>query len=131
MYVQLSIQDTQSKSNIMQYQVHCPSHTNHRFIAIIQYQVHCPSYTSWSYTPSVLVKEVVLDIIWVKHWEYKSSITFKLLSLQMWKLYEFICLEKYFHKNIHISLFYKYFYNNKMSKLCFEDHVVILNDFFY
>ena len=37
----------------------------------------------WHCTPSVLVKEVVLDIVWVKHWEYKSSITFKLLSLQM------------------------------------------------
>jgi hypothetical protein len=23
------------------------------------------------------------DKVWVKHWEYKSSITFKLLSLQM------------------------------------------------
>ena len=32
-------------------------------------------------TPSVLVKEIVLDKIWVKYWEYKSSITFKLLSL--------------------------------------------------
>ena len=28
-------------------------------------------------------KEVVLDMFWVKHWEYKSSIIFKLLSLQM------------------------------------------------
>jgi hypothetical protein len=39
-------------------------------------------------TPSGLVKEYVLDKIWVKHWEYKSWITFKLLSLEMWKLYE-------------------------------------------
>ena len=38
--------------------------------------------------PSVLVKEVVLDKVLVKYWEYKSSITFKLLSLQMWKLYK-------------------------------------------
>jgi hypothetical protein len=35
------------------------------------------------HTPSVLVKDVILDNVWVKHWEYKSSITFKLLSLQM------------------------------------------------
>jgi hypothetical protein len=38
-------------------------------------------------TPSGLVKEDVLDKIWVKHWEYKSWITSKLLSLEMWKLY--------------------------------------------
>jgi hypothetical protein len=40
------------------------------------------------YTPSGLVKEDVLDEIWVKHWEYKSWITFKLLSLEMWKLHK-------------------------------------------
>jgi hypothetical protein len=27
--------------------------------------------------------EVVLDNVWIKHWEYKSSITFKLLMLQI------------------------------------------------
>jgi hypothetical protein len=36
------------------------------------------------HTPSGLVKEDVLDKIWVKHWKYKSWITFKLLSLEMW-----------------------------------------------
>jgi hypothetical protein len=40
------------------------------------------------HTPSGLVKEDVLDKIWVKHWEYKSWITFNLLSLEMWKLHE-------------------------------------------
>ena len=40
------------------------------------------------HTPSVLVKEVVLDKILVKHWEYKSSITFKFFSLKILKLYE-------------------------------------------
>jgi hypothetical protein len=39
-------------------------------------------------TPSGLVNEVVLDMIWVKHWEYKSWITCKSLSLEMWKLHE-------------------------------------------
>jgi hypothetical protein len=34
-------------------------------------------------TPSVSDLEIVLDKIWVKHWGYKSLITFKLLSLQM------------------------------------------------
>jgi hypothetical protein len=34
-------------------------------------------------TPSVSDLEVVLDKVCVKHWEYKSSITFKLLSLQI------------------------------------------------
>jgi len=32
-------------------------------------------------------------------------------------------LKKHFHKNIHISLFNKYFYKNKQSKLCFGDRV--------
>jgi hypothetical protein len=40
------------------------------------------------HTPSGLVNEVVLDMIWVKHWEYKSWITFKLLDLDMRKLHE-------------------------------------------
>jgi hypothetical protein len=35
-----------------------------------------------------LVNEVVLDMIRVKHWKYKSWITFKSLSLEMWKLHE-------------------------------------------
>jgi hypothetical protein len=34
-------------------------------------------------TPSVLQIEDVLDKVWVKHWEYKSLITFKLLSFKM------------------------------------------------
>jgi hypothetical protein len=34
-------------------------------------------------TPSVSDLKVILDKVWVKHWKYKSSITFKLLSLQM------------------------------------------------
>jgi hypothetical protein len=34
-------------------------------------------------TPSVSDLEVILDKVWMKHWEYKSSITFKLLILQM------------------------------------------------
>jgi hypothetical protein len=82
-------------------------------------------------TPSGLVNEVVLDMIWVKHWEYKSWITFKSLSLEMWKLHEYICLVKYFHKSIHMSVFNKYFYKKKKSKLYFGDRVVVLNDFIY
>jgi hypothetical protein len=35
------------------------------------------------HTPSVSDLEVVLDKVMVKHWEYKSSIIFKWLSLQM------------------------------------------------
>ena len=42
-----------------------------------------------------------------------------------------ICRQKYFHKSIHISLFDKYFYKNKKSKLCFGDYVTIQNDFLY
>jgi hypothetical protein len=44
--------------------------------------------THYDCTPSGLVNEVVLDMIWVKHWEYKSWITFKSLSLEMWKIHE-------------------------------------------
>jgi hypothetical protein len=40
--------------------------------------------TSYLYTPSGALLEVVLDNIWVKHWEYKSWIAFKSLSLR-WK----------------------------------------------
>ena len=47
----------------------------------------------------------------------------------MRKLYEFICYQKYFHKSIHISLFDKYFYRNKKSKLYFGDHDAVENDF--
>jgi hypothetical protein len=32
---------------------------------------------------------------------------------------------------MHISLFDKYFYKNKESKLGFVDHVVVLNGFLY
>jgi hypothetical protein len=46
-----------------------------------------PELTSRS-NPSDSLLEVVLDKIWVKHWEYKSWITFKLLSLKMWKSYQ-------------------------------------------
>ena len=42
---------------------------------------------TWSILEGVnmyfFLKKIVLDKVWVKHWEYKSSITFKLLSLQM------------------------------------------------
>ena len=47
----------------------------------------------------------------------------------MWKLYEQICLETYFYKNIHISLFDKYFYKDKKSKLYFRDRAAIQNNF--
>jgi hypothetical protein len=30
-----------------------------------------PKYVNWCCTPSGLVNEVVLDMIWVKHWEYE------------------------------------------------------------
>ena len=39
--------------------------------------------------------------------------------------------KKYFYKNIHISLFNKYFYRNKKSNICFGDCVIIQNDFIY
>jgi hypothetical protein len=41
-----------------------------------------------NYTPSGSLLEVVLDKVWIKHWEYKSWITFKPLSLKMWKSYK-------------------------------------------
>jgi hypothetical protein len=44
------------------------------------------SYTDNTLSSSLL--EVVLDKVWVKHWEYKSWITFKSLSLKMWKSYK-------------------------------------------
>jgi len=37
--------------------------------------------------------------------------------------------EKYFHKNIHISLFNKY--KNKKSKLYFEDRIAVLSYFLF
>ena len=40
------------------------------------------------YTPSILEKNVVLDKVWVKHWEYKSWITLKLLRFKIKELYE-------------------------------------------
>jgi hypothetical protein len=40
-------------------------------------------HNSVTHTPSGLVNEIVLDKIWVKHLEYKSGITFNLLSLEM------------------------------------------------
>jgi hypothetical protein len=46
----------------------------------------------------------------------------KSLSLNIWKL-----LAKYFHKGIHILVFYK----NKKLKMYFEDHAAILKDFIY
>ena len=46
-------------------------------------------------------------------------------------IYEKICLEKYFYKSIHISLFNKYFCRNKKVKLCFGDRVATQNDFLY
>jgi hypothetical protein len=49
----------------------------------------------------------------------------------MWKLHEYICLEKYFHKSIHILVFNNYFYKNKKSKLYFRNRVAILNNFLY
>jgi hypothetical protein len=39
---------------------------------------------SW-YTSFGSLLEVVLDKVWVKHWEYNSWITFKSLSFKMWK----------------------------------------------
>jgi hypothetical protein len=81
--------------------------------------------------PSGLVNEVVLDMIWVKHWEYKSLITFKLLSLEMWKLYGYICLAKHFRKSIHMLVFNKYFYKKKKSKLYFGNRIAVLNHFIW
>ena len=40
-------------------------------------------------------------------------------------------LRNTFIKNIHISLFNKYFYKNKQSKLCFEDRVTVLNIIYF
>jgi hypothetical protein len=40
-------------------------------------------------------------------------------------------LKKYFHKNISIPLFDKYFYKNKKRKLDFGDHAIVQNDLFY
>jgi hypothetical protein len=40
-------------------------------------------------------------------------------------------LKNTFIKNIHISLFDKYFYENKESKLCFGDRVAVQIDFLF
>ena len=70
----------------------------------------------WSWpTPSVLVKEVVLDKIWVKHWEYKLSRTFKLLSLQMWKLYD--NMNRFVLKNTFIKVYVYHFSINIFLKI--------------
>jgi hypothetical protein len=47
------------------------------------------------------------------------------------KLYEYICLAKYFHKSIDMLVFNIYFYKNKKSKLHFGDRVAVLNDLIY
>jgi hypothetical protein len=57
-----------------------------RLHLILLLNVHWP--LCLLFTPSGLVNEVVLDMIWVKHREYKSWITLMSLSLEMWKLYE-------------------------------------------
>jgi hypothetical protein len=49
----------------------------------------------------------------------------------MRKSYQYIYLENYFHKNVHIQLFNKYFYIKEKSKLCFEDLISVINDFFF
>jgi hypothetical protein len=47
----------------------------------------------------------------------------------MWKLYEYICLAKYFHKNIHMLVCNKkYFYKNNKLKLYFGDRIAIVNN---
>jgi hypothetical protein len=56
---------------------------------------------------------------------YKWWIVFKLLSLKMWKSYQYICLEKYFHKNINISFSNKYLFIKHKSKLCFENRLPV------
>jgi hypothetical protein len=89
------------------------------------------SFSKRLYTPSIPINQVVLDKVSVKHWECKSWITFKLLSLKIWKLYEYICLAKYFHKSIYMLVFNTYFYKNKKSKLHFGDRVAVLNDLIY
>ena len=48
----------------------------------------------------------------------------------MWKSYKKIYLEKYFHKNIHIPLFDKYFFKTKESKLCFGDRFAVKTTLF-
>jgi hypothetical protein len=40
-------------------------------------------------------------------------------------------LQNTFIKNIVMLISNKYFYNNKKSKLCIGDRVVVLNDMFY
>ena len=82
------------------------------------------------HTPSILVKGVVWDKIWVKPWKYKSWITLKLLSLKMWKLYNY----RFVLKNTFIKIYIYHFstnifYKNKWSKLCFGDRVAVLNVF--
>ena len=54
------------------------------------------------YTPSILEKNVILDKIWVKHWEHKSWIIFKLLSFKIQKKY----MNRFVLKNTFIK--YKY-----------------------
>jgi hypothetical protein len=40
-------------------------------------------------------------------------------------------LKNTFIKIIHISIFDKYFYKNKKSKLCFGDRIIVQNDFIF
>jgi len=73
-----------------------------------------------------------LDKVWVKHWEYKSWITFKLLSLKIWKPYGYRFVLKSAFIKIYIYRFpINIFYRNKKSKLCFRDRVAVQNDLNY
>jgi len=49
---------------------------------------HCAGSGEGLYILSILEKKVVLDKVWVKHWKYKSLITFKVLSFKIQKSYE-------------------------------------------
>jgi hypothetical protein len=61
--------------------------------------------------------EVVLDKVWVKHWEYKTRTTFKSLILKMWKSYNRFVLKITFVR-IYIYNFLINIFIEKRSQSC-------------
>jgi hypothetical protein len=71
------------------------------------------------YTPSVLVIQVILDKAQVKYWKYKSWITFKLLSLKIWKL-----MNRFVLKSTFIKIYICHFPINIFIKIRSQTYVL-------
>ena len=86
--------------------------------------------TFWTRFQSFTLDDV-LDKIWVKYWEYKSWITFKLLNLKSGNYMNRFVLRNTFIKIYIYHFSTNLFIKNKQSKLWFEDRVSILNVIYF